>query len=111
MVIKVALDGTVTVVVTVIGHADKDRAILAALGQVETVRRGGHAVPSQRPLRVAFRLIRRVFGRFPRVVGWTRTWPVAWMADLGVSGGPVLGPFWDRTVAIAAEERWLADRG
>lgn len=106
MVIKVAPDGTVTI----IAHVDKDRAILAALGRVETARRGGHVVPSQRPLQVAFRLIRCVLGRFPRVVAWTRAWPVAWVADLGASDGPVLGPFRDRAEAITVEEQWLADK-
>ena len=30
-----------------------------------------------------------------------------WWADMGPSGGPVLGPFKIRTEALAAERRWL----
>lgn len=30
-----------------------------------------------------------------------------WWADLGPSGGPVLGPFALRSEALAAEEAWL----
>jgi hypothetical protein len=30
-----------------------------------------------------------------------------WFADMGPSGGPVLGPFRSRTEALGAEKRWL----
>ena len=32
-----------------------------------------------------------------------------WWADLGPSGGPVLGPFKSRAEALEAERGWLAD--
>ena len=32
-----------------------------------------------------------------------------WWADMGPSGGPVLGPYGSRTEALKAEIRWLAD--
>lgn len=94
------------------GKGDKERRVIDALGRVVEARRAGHVVPSQRPLRGLFRLVRWGAGRCPGSVGaaiaaWTRTWPVAWVADLRVSDGPVLGPFRDRATAIAAEERWL----
>jgi hypothetical protein len=106
VVIKVAPGGRVTVV----AHADRDRPLLSALGRVETMRRGGHVAPSRRPLRWLFEAVRRLGGRSARVRAWTRTWSVTWVADLGVSGGPVLGPFEDRAAAIWAEERWLAEQ-
>ncbi len=31
-----------------------------------------------------------------------------WWADMGPSGGPVLGPFGSRTEALVAEREWLA---
>ena len=31
-----------------------------------------------------------------------------WWADMGPVGGPVLGPFKNRTEALGAERRWLA---
>jgi hypothetical protein len=30
-----------------------------------------------------------------------------WWADMGPSGGPVLGPYGSRSVALAAEREWL----
>lgn len=32
-----------------------------------------------------------------------------WTADMEPSGGPVLGPFDDRSVALKAEVKWLQD--
>lgn len=32
-----------------------------------------------------------------------------WTADLGLSGGPVLGPFPLRAAALAAEVNWIED--
>ena len=103
MVVKVNPDGTLTVV----AHAEKDQRALDLMGQVIDVRRGGHVVPASVPLAVAFRLVRRFGGK--RGAAWTRTWTVAWVADLRISGGPVLGPFAERAEAIAAEERWLTE--
>jgi hypothetical protein len=33
-----------------------------------------------------------------------------WFADMGPSGGPVLGPFRSRSEALGAERRWLVGR-
>ena len=33
-----------------------------------------------------------------------------WFADMGPSGGPVLGPFRSRTQALGAEREWLTRR-
>ena len=33
-----------------------------------------------------------------------------WWADMGPSGGPVLGPFKNRTEALGAERGWLVRR-
>ena len=33
-----------------------------------------------------------------------------WWADMGPSGGPVLGPYGGRTGALRAETRWLVGR-
>ena len=32
-----------------------------------------------------------------------------WWADMGPSGGPMLGPFRSRTEALAAEREWLGN--
>jgi len=32
-----------------------------------------------------------------------------WWADMGPSGGPVLGPYGSRTEALGAEREWLTD--
>ncbi len=34
-----------------------------------------------------------------------------WHADMGPSGGPVLGPFVSRSDALAAERQWLVTSG
>ena len=34
-----------------------------------------------------------------------------WWADMGPSGGPMLGPFRSRTEALGAEREWLLFRG
>ena len=106
MILRVLPNGDVVAV----AHADLDADMLAALGHVQAVRRGGHVVPAGRVKRGAFRLIRRTFAESPRVAAWTRTWRGPWLADLRASGGPVLGPFAERDRAIAAEEAWLARR-
>jgi hypothetical protein len=33
-----------------------------------------------------------------------------WWADMGPSGGPVLGPYASRTEALAGERGWLVER-
>jgi hypothetical protein len=33
-----------------------------------------------------------------------------WFADMGPSGGPMLGPYGSRTEALEAERAWLAGR-
>ena len=105
MVIRLAPDGTMTIV----GHQDKDARLLAALGRVVEVKRGGHVVPSCRLRRIVFKALRRTFtGRSASVLAWTRTWPVTWRVE--IVDGPVLEPFEDRAAAIAAEEAWLAAR-
>ena len=89
-------------------HAGRDAGLLAALGPVGTVRRGGHVLPAHPVRRALFRLIRRIFRRLPGIVGWTRRWRGPWIADLSPSGGPVLGPFAGREEAVRAEEEHLA---
>lgn len=34
-----------------------------------------------------------------------------WTADMGPVGGPVLGPFETREIALSEEVRWLHERG
>jgi hypothetical protein len=34
-----------------------------------------------------------------------------WWADMGPSGGPVLGPYGSRTEALGAEREWLLGQG
>jgi hypothetical protein len=104
MIVLITTDGKVKVV----AH-DSDLPVLAqAVGPVATQRRGGHVVPAAPLRRWAFKLLRRLASR--AAAAWTRTWRGQWLADLTVSGGPVLGPFATRLEAIAAEEDWLASR-
>ena len=69
-----------------------------------TTRRYSAVEPDCYVLRIAFRVLRALFGDIGRVSDWTRSWPCLWMADIRKSGGPVLQGRWrDRQQAIAAE--------
>jgi hypothetical protein len=69
-----------------------------------TTQRYSAVEPSAPGLRLAFRLLRALFGDTGRVPNWTRNWPCLWLADIRKSGGPVLPGRWrDRKQAIAAE--------
>lgn len=106
MVVIVSAAGEVTVV----AHADLDRPFMEGLGQMGEVRRGGHVLPAHPLRRWWFQALRRVCGWVPAIVAWTRTWSGDWITDLACSAGPVLGPYATRSVAIQAEEQWLAEQ-
>ena len=99
--------------VTGIGHQINFKAVgLETLGQT-AVRRGSHVLP-QRPFkRLAFRLLRRLFGESGRLADWTRTWKGPWQIDLSPVDGPCVSGYLHRSDAIAAEVRyleWLQER-
>lgn len=74
-----------------------------------TTRRLSHIEPACWPLRMAFRLLRRLFGDRGRVADWTRRWPCRWRVDFSPIGGPVHDrddrgrPFADRQSAVRYE--------
>lgn len=99
----------------VVFHIDEDASVrfvasaemvdaAAGLGDV-SLQRASHVVPENRFLRAAFRLIRALVRDESRAAGWTRRWNCRWIAQ--IIGGPRLGPFDDRSAAIAAEVEWL----
>lgn len=102
MIIHIAPDGNVTVV----AHDSDLPMAEQAIGAVQAQQRGGHVVPAAPVKRWAFRQLRKLASK--RIAAWTRTWRGPWLADLSVSGGPVLGPFASRIDAVTAEEDWLA---
>lgn len=69
-------------------------------------RRASHIWPENIFLRVAFILVRAIFGE-GRIADWTRGWRCSWIVDLRRSKGGILGPFSSRGEAIAAEVNWL----
>jgi len=77
----------------------------------ETRRRASHITPINRPARIAFNALRRLFGENGTVGNWCRSWPVIWRVDMRPSGGPVFGQFSVRSDAIDAEQAWLAENG
>lgn len=82
---------------------------IASLGTVTNRRRATHIVPTDYALRIAFKLLRKVFGSTGRIATWTRGWKVQWTVDLRPSGGTVVEPFDDRQEAIAYEVSWLEE--
>lgn len=78
---------------------------------METVIRfsGGHArfVYDDELLEVASRLGTVEVTRASHVEPYKSSLVVRWKADMGVSGGPVLGPFKTRSEALDAERQWL----
>ena len=75
-----------------------------------TTRRASRIVPQNVLLRLLFRLLRSCVSDDSRCAQWTRRWPCQWLADMALTGGPVLGPFPTRPQAIAAEVDWLHNR-
>jgi hypothetical protein len=104
MNVTVLPDGQLRFVVT------KEARILGGLGRM-TTRRASHVVPQNHLLRVLFRLLRSCVSDDSRCAGWTRRWHCRWLADLRISGGPVLGPYAIRQQAIVQEVDWLHTHG
>ena len=84
-------------------------AALRAFGGCVSRARASNILPLNRAKRLAFRLLRHLFGETGRASDWTRAWKGPAIADMAPSGGPVLGPFPSRAEALAAEAAWLAD--
>lgn len=68
-------------------------------------RRASHVEPVNRILRLGFYLIRNRVKDNSRWARFTRTWPCRWQAR--IKGGPVLGPYRNRNLAIDAEIKYL----
>lgn len=88
-------------------HPEFDAALLATLGQVMATRQGGHVLPAAWLKRTLFRLVRWLGTRGTRLRAWTRTWRGPWLVDLAPVGGPVLGPFTERNLALRKEAEYL----
>lgn len=73
----------------------------------QSKRRASHVEPVSPALRLAFHCLRSAFGESGRVSNWTRHWSCKWRVNLSPSNGPTFGRFASRSIAIAAEERWL----
>lgn len=77
-----------------------------------SVKRASRVEPVSPIKRLAFRVIRRLVSDESRLAAWTRTWKGPWVADMALSGGPVLTGaegkgFASRQAAIGAEIEWI----
>jgi hypothetical protein len=99
-VVRIKRSGDIAII------ADRRLAGLTRLGPASQ-RRASHVLPVQWWKRLAFRILRWTFGEEGRISNWTRSWSGQWIADMGPSRGPVLGPFTQRCDAIDAEVMWL----
>lgn len=75
-------------------------------GKSET-RRASWIVPTRLSLRVAFFLLRSMFGDRGRVAEFTRGWRCDWTVDLRLSGGPVVTGFSSRESAVEYEIKYV----
>lgn len=71
-------------------------------------RRASHVEPERLAKRIAFRVLRGVFGDHGRVAEWTRNWSGKWRVDTRPTAGVVLPQLFDsRDEAITAEIEFL----
>lgn len=101
----IELDGTVRFIM-----AD-DLAGLLTEGNAQ-VTRASNVMPVNPLKRMAFRMIRKLVADDSRLACWTRTWRGRWIADMKLSGGPVLRGvdgkgFALRADALVAEVEWI----
>lgn len=69
------------------------------------IHRASHVLPVNPVLRVAFRVLRWVFGDEGRAADCTRNWPCKWSVE--IIGGPNLGVYDSRSEAIDVEVAWV----
>ena len=105
--VVVSVDGEkVNVIANYDTQASAVQTVIAALGPIQAVRRGGRVVPVNPIRRTAFRLLRWLFGDRGRVAAWTRTWSGPWLVVVPTGA---LGPFADRDAAVQAEVEYLLE--
>lgn len=86
---------------------NEETSSFAELG-IATTKRASHVEPNNFFLRIAFHLLRRIFGDKGRMTEFTRRWPCLWRVNLRPVGGPILEDRWvNRQQAIDAEVEWL----
>lgn len=86
---------------------DAELAAAYALCGQQTKVRASHVEPVHGLLRALFRALRAHSTDHGPVAAFTRRWPCRWEAR--IVNGPVLGPYRDRSAAIAAEVAWLRE--
>src|SRR5271157_1928270 len=105
LIVNIREDGTIVC----LDH--KEAACFKELGKVKT-RRASHVEPYTRRYRIAFYILRGLFGDKGRVADWTRYgkfWASRlWRVNLTPVGGPILlGATHPREAAIRKEIEWL----
>jgi len=87
-----------------------DKDTMPFIDETSTVTRASNVEPVFLPLRLAYRLLRLVFGDTGRVSDWTRKWACFWRINLEPVNGPIVPiTFADRQSAIAFEIEWLSE--
>jgi hypothetical protein len=105
LVVNIREDGTLVC----LNH--EETSCFKELGKVKT-RRASHVEPYTRRYRIAFHMLRFLFGEKGRVSDWTRNgtfWRSRlWRVNLTPIGGPILpGGMHPREAALRAEVEWL----
>lgn len=86
---------------------DDNDAFIEKLNRPFHTHRASFVYPINTLKRIAFKVIRKVFGDWGKMANWTRVWRGPWYADMAPFKGPELGPFNTRKAAIEAEKIWL----
>ena len=82
---------------------------LETFGTIEEDRRGGHVWPVNPVKRIAFKLLRQVFGSAGQVADWTRAWRGPWSVWDAVTLEQVAGEYATHGDAVAAEIEWIVE--
>lgn len=97
-------------------HSPESAKILSALGGTET-RRASHVEPPGDLSQAALEwlLVNNATAYSTLVTDLTTAAELlpadSWWADMLPVGGPVLGPYFDKNVALAEEVKWLTEHG
>jgi hypothetical protein len=102
LVIRIDTEGNVTLI------KHPSQAVDTSIFGTQTARaRGGYVYPQRKALRVAFKVLRRVFGSSGRVANFTRGWRCTWYVEDARTGKALDGTYTTHAQAVEAEIAYI----